>query len=235
MRISSYITMTIIAIAAIMPAGCARRVITVDVGGGKITTPVPYNFLALEGKSSSFRSYVQRKLLPETLLLEYFLTNRSMKDIETNNFADLRSDKKSRSLSITMPKSMYGRDFSEENFLGYASATRATHADNIAHGESLANNRKEMIAMKSGSAPSSLENTKWAGVFYDSRDAIGEVITNEIHLGQSTYKKVGVIVTMRIKDRMIFLNCNSNIEGYRDIEWAKETCSKWSRDIMKHN
>jgi hypothetical protein len=138
-----------------------------------------------------------------------------------------------------MPKSMYSRDFSEENFLGAASEVHNSHAGGHFQVDHQAVDRLKTESTRSEVLSSLLQTQKWMGVFFDSHDAIGELTTSEADVRGSVRKQIGAIVTMRVKNRMIMLNCNSssntNANNVEDLFWAKDTCSKWATDIFRLN
>lgn len=209
-------------------AGCAKQA-TLDLGGQRITAPVPQGFTPLGDRAPRFRALEERALSPAKLI-EYYLTDRDLQDVLAGH-----SKFREKSLSITMPAAMYGSDFSEENFLGASYFRRNVEGKTFSKDEGLENNKVEAESRKWGSVPLLSSNGKWLGVFLDKHDAIGAASVSSVHIDGALKKTLSLSITTRVKNRFIILGCASFVSNDSEIYALEDTCSRWAIDILKDN
>jgi hypothetical protein len=210
--------------------GCTSRT-SLDVGSGqKIVVPAPKGFTPLGENVPKFRIFAERSMPPKLILVELYLTNSDFQDVLAGD-----SKFRVRSLSIKMPRTMFGREFDENMFLGAVYETKTAESAYYGQAETSQNELNEKNAQKFDIVPPLLSGGKWLGLFLDRHDAIGAASLTTINVGGVVTKRVSASVTMRVKNRFVMLNCTSVVNGDVDIQWAEGTCSKWAQDIMNLN
>ena len=209
-------------------AGCAKQT-SLDLGGQKIIAPVPPGFTPLGTSAPKFRAFEER-ILPPGVLIEYYLTDHDFHDVLNGH-----SNSRKRVLSITMSKDMYGRDFSEENFLGAAYFRKYVEGKTFDAGVAASNARKKIDAEKQGVSSHPALDAKWLGVFIDQHDAAGVASTSFTPINGDLTKLLSLSVTVRVKNRFIQLGCGSVINDDLEIKPFEDMCSQWAQNILKSN
>lgn len=220
----------IVSVSAILPMfyGCTKQT-TLDLGSKEIIAPVPLGFTPLGTRAPKFRVFVE-KIMPPGVLIEYYLTSHDLQDVIEGH-----SKSRERFLSISMSKQMYGRDFSEENFLGSAYFRRTEEGKRFNNDEALENERKKIAAEKQGLVPHLAIDGKWLGVFIDKHDMIGVASTSWTSANGGLSRILSLSLTVRVKNRVIQLGCGSVIGDDVEIQPFEKMCSQWANDIVRDN
>jgi hypothetical protein len=230
MRISQICLIALIMVVPSLLVSCGKQT-KLDVGGETINVPVPSGFTPLGTSVPKFKTFIKRFYPPETILIEYYLTDRDFQDVQAG-----RSKSRERFLSVVVSKQMYGRILSEQNYSTVASVIRSYNGSNFDDIEARANEEKEIKAKKLGMIPHLAMNGNWLGVFLDRNDAIGVASTSLTHKDNGASVKIlNLAVTIKIKDRYIQLECASAVSKQTEIISYEKMCSQWVGDIFTAN
>jgi hypothetical protein len=201
-----------------------------DMGGQRISVPTPNGFSPLGSGAPQFRTMAQRNLLPDSRLIEFYLTEGDLQEVRAG-----RSKSRHSTMQVIVPTSQFGRDLSNKEFLELASEIRLSVGKNdeaIRSQQNLANIRNHTT--QNGSIVH-VDSSKRLGVFLDEKDAIGTATVQTLHAGEVDVERVSANISMRVKNRLLMLSCSTRVDAQQDIGGLLEACSHWSQRVLAEN
>jgi hypothetical protein len=227
MRVGGHIV-AFLCIWLLLLSGCGKN--ELDIGGQGVSVPTPVGFNPLRGQVPTFRAFVEKSYLPKFILIEFYLTDSDFSDVVAGH-----SKFRNRSLSVAVPREFFRRDFSEGAFQDVALEVHNAEGGQVESVRSAQNIKNEDDSLKFGHVPSHVDTSQWLGVFFEQRDAIGTATLQTVRVGNVVTKHIGASVSMRVRSRYISIGCTANVRDDADIEWAKQTCSRWAQSILVAN
>lgn len=217
---------------AFLAASCARTS-EFQLDGASISIPSPHGFVPLGDQSPEFRTKEQR-WTTWARILEIYLTKSDLDEVRAGHSKERR-----QSMRALAAPPIPNPSFDAEALAGAKMAVRDHGPMSDATMKDLSSlaSRGDLNALKATQekiwhpAP----NRKWLGVYFESADAIGDssVLTSSKD-GQTVYA-TEVLVTMRVRDRLLLLSCKNLTRDGVDSRTPQEACRRWSEDIVRAN
>ncbi|MBB6244035.1 hypothetical protein [Rhodanobacter sp. MP1X3] len=80
-----------------------------------------------------------------------------------------------------------------------------------------------------------LTDEKWLGIFLNDKNEIGVASIVSLHRGIDVKKSLGVVITSRLKSRLVIFQCDSFVGGDADIKPRENICSSWVSHVLAQN
>jgi len=202
----------------------------IELGGGvSISVPSPPGFRPLGKASEDFRLYSQSRLLPGSVLLEVFLTDKDFRDVLSGY-----SGSRVRELQIWDPAQVLGEHYDVTKFNQAVVDMRAMTDVSGNIDSAIREFLSSGVDSFSRTSPKK-GNIEFRGKFMDEPRAVGILSCSVIAKPDGRQKYCVAQVVLHVRDRVVTLTIGSQIRGSADVDWVKSISLSWVDQIINAN
>jgi hypothetical protein len=200
-----------------------------NIGGVIAQIPAPDNFRPLKDKAPKFREMMV-KTFRSAALVELYLTDQDLSSVAKGS-----SGYRNSSLVVKVPLATFGENLSEEDFRNLANQKVVNAGKDFGEGMRVEEKRFKGLNSDVDNSKPFFTDEKWLGIFLSDKNEIGIASIVSLHRGSDVKKSLGIVITSRLKSRLVIFQCDSFVDSDADIKPWENICSTWVSHVLAKN